>query len=81
MTPSTFIAVSAMSCCEKPTLPVVVGAFFRSLAMMPTFGGAVEMNEIGSRPPNGSGYEGLVMLMLFCRSATSSLPWFPLKNT
>src|SRR4030095_3748000 len=81
MTASMFTAVSALSCCEKPKLPVVVGAFFKSFAMMPTFGGAVEMNVIGSRPPNGSGYDGFVMLMLFCSSATSSLPWLPLKNT
>src|SRR5258705_2506891 len=80
-TPSMLIAVSAINCCEKPTLLVFVGAFLRSLAMMPTLGGAVEMNVTGSRPPNGSGYDGLVMLMLFCNSATSSLPWLPLKNT
>src|SRR4029434_1041386 len=76
-----FTAVSALNCCEKPKLPVVVVVFFKSFAMMPTFGGAVEMNVIGSRPPNGSGYDGFVMLMLFCSSATSSLPWLPLKNT
>src|SRR5204862_5699448 len=79
--PSTLTGMFAISCCENPTLLVVVGEFFRSLAMMPTFGGAVEMKVIGSRPPNGSGYDGLVMLMLFCSSATSSLPWLPLKNT
>jgi hypothetical protein len=58
MTPSMLIAVSALSCCEKPKLPVVVGAFFKSLAMIPTFGGAVETKVIGSRPPNGSDTRG-----------------------
>ena len=75
------MAMSVLNCCENPMLPVVVGAFFRSFAMMPMFGGAVDTNEIGSRPPNGSGYVGLVMLMLFCSNATSSGPWLPLKNT
>src|SRR4030095_5065124 len=81
MTASMFTAVSALSCCEKPKLPVVVGAFFKSFAMMPTFGGAVEMNVIGSRPPHGSGYDGLLMLMLFCGSAPSSFPCLLWKNT
>src|SRR5687768_9395362 len=40
--------------------------------MIVMFGGAVETNEAGGRPPYGSGYDGLRMLMLFCRSAPSS---------
>src|SRR5918912_102786 len=66
-----FTAVSAISCCENPKLPVVVGAFFRSFAMMLTFGGAVETKVMGSRPPNGSGYDGLGML----RNTTGHVIW------
>jgi hypothetical protein len=41
---------------------------------MLTFGRAdAEMNACGDRPPYGSGLEGLLMVTVFCFSASASL--------
>src|SRR5690242_8337166 len=41
------------------------------------FAGAVDANDAGERPPYGSGYVGLAMLMLVCSSVVVSAPGVP----
>ena len=77
LTPSTLIAMSAPSCRENPALIVSAYGFTMSSETMLMFGGAVEANDAGERPWYGSGYDGLLMLMLVCRSVVSSAPGVP----
>src|SRR5471032_2225027 len=62
---------------EKPTLYMSDHGFTMLSDRMAMFDGAVDANDAGERPPYGSGYVGLVMLMLVCRSVVSSAPGVP----
>src|SRR6185436_10041992 len=65
------------SWCEKPTLYMSEYGFAMLSSTMLMFGGAVDANEAGDRPPYGSGYVGLLMLMLVCSSVVVSAPGVP----
>ena len=74
--------MSAPSSCDAPKVYMseygfsqAVSGYGLSLAksdMIVMFGGAVDTNDSGERPPYGSGYVGFRMVMLFCSSAPSS---------
>src|ERR1041384_4114360 len=65
------------SWCEKPTLYMSEYGLTMSSDPMLMFGGAVDANDAGERPPYGSGYVGLLMLMLVCSSVVVSAPGVP----
>ena len=55
LTTSALIAMSAPSCREAPMLTVSAQGFTMLSSTMAMFGGAVEANDAGDRPPYGSG--------------------------
>ena len=55
LTKSALIAMSAPSCRDAPTLTVSAQGFTILSSTMAMFGGAVEANDAGERPPYGSG--------------------------
>src|SRR5688572_198321 len=74
--------MSAPSSCDAPTVYMSEYGFSHAVSgyglsaaksdMIVIAGGAVDTNEAGERPPYGSGYVGLRIVMLFCSSAPSS---------
>ncbi len=62
-TTSACTAIVRVRPCETPPVTAIALEFCRSLSTMLMFCAAVDANDSGSRPPNGSGYEGLLMVM------------------
>src|SRR5258705_10867050 len=74
LTTSALIAMSTPSCRDTPRLTVSAHGFTMLSSTMAMFGGAVEANDAGERPPYGSGEVGLLTLIAVYRSVASSAP-------